>query len=170
MAPNWLPHKWLDKWQKPWTVNPWRLSDVRFKRALRRHGYLSPHFRTAEFASKGDGCGCPAASIPRRYQPRTGVLAFKLERVRHEIGDESIGVLSGYRSPCHNKCVGGAGASEHMAGRAIDPIKPGGVSNSDFNSAMEAEFHGGGIGRGCNSGKVMHVDTGPERRWCYPNS
>jgi hypothetical protein len=167
MTPSWLPHKWEGKWEKPWQVKPGRLSDVGFKRALRKHGYASPHFRLAEFASKADGCGCGGAGVPRLYRKRTQKLAFKLERVRHAIGNHSIGVLSGYRSSCHNGCVGGASASEHKTGRAIDPIKPGQVSWDKFNDAMEDEFRRYGIGRGCASGNVQHVDTGPERRWCY---
>lgn len=167
-APSWLPEKYHNEWRSPQRVAPAGIKDRGFRKVLRAHGYASPNFRLSEFASKADGCGCSPAQPPR--PKRIQRLCFKLERVRHHLGDHAIGVLSGYRSPCHNSCVGGASASEHMDCQAIDPIKPDAVSWDEFNAAMRREFENGGIGSGCVSGHVMHVDTGAARRWCYPGS
>jgi LCP family protein required for cell wall assembly len=167
-VPKWVEvGGWTEGWLKPWTVGPGPLRWRRFKRQLRKRGLLSPHYTVDEFASKAGKCGC-ARSFPKRKQRKAQQLAFRLERCRHRLGDRQIGVLSGYRSPRHNHCVGGAPASRHVVGDAIDPIKPSGVPWAKFNRVLAAEFDGGGIGRGCDTGQVQHVDVGRKRRWCYP--
>lgn len=159
---------WRYWWQRPWRVPKRNIKAVGFKRALRRHGYLSPNFRTSEFASKADRCGCPRRKPRGLKRLRAQKLAFKLERVRYRLGNEPIGVLSGYRSNCHNDCVRGASQSQHKKGRAIDPLPRGNYSWNDFDREMAREFINGGIGRGAVTGTVQHVDTGPQRRWTYP--
>lgn len=160
-------HTWRYWWQRPWTVPRRNIKAVGFKRALRRHGRLSPNFRIVEFRSKRDPCGCPGRNPRGLKRLRAQKLAFKLERVRHRLGNEPIGVLSGYRSSCHNACVGGASRSQHKTGRAIDPLLRGNYSRRDFDQEMAREFDNGGIGRGSVTGYVQHVDTGKRRRWFY---
>lgn len=75
-------------------------------------GYaLSPHFRLGEFASK-DGADKVLISTE---------LIAKLEELR-DYGDFSIVINSGYRTASHNRKVGGAGASQHVAGNAADIV------------------------------------------------
>lgn len=69
---------------------------------------LSPHFTALEFASKGNG-NC--------FVRRELILA--LEQLRALI-DRPIPIISGYRDPAHNRRVGGATRSLHMAGAAAD--------------------------------------------------
>lgn len=47
---------------------------------------------------------------------KTAVLA---DAIREEVG-RPLAVLSGYRSPAHNKAIGGAEASRHMWFQALD--------------------------------------------------
>lgn len=85
----------------------------------------------------------------------------KLQALRDRLGKPLI-LTSAYRSPEHNKRVGGAKNSRHMQGDAFDVM----MTNHDpyvFESAARAVgFSGFGFYR--KSG-FIHVDTGPERSW-----
>jgi hypothetical protein len=85
----------------------------------------------------------------------------KLQTLRLRLGKPLI-VLSAYRSPEHNRAVGGAKASKHMDGIAFDIA----MANHDpvaFEAAARAVgFQGFGFYR--RSG-FMHIDLGPARSW-----
>jgi len=105
-------HPFRKMWAKPWTRRARR--SARFKRFCWRHGFVSPHFTRAEWASK-DG-----TSVPKSLRKNAQRQGFKCEQLRHALGDDSISALSYYRSPSHNAAVGGASASRHMSADACD--------------------------------------------------
>lgn len=70
---------------------------------------LSEHFYVREFACK-DGC---------KYVLISKILVRILEKLRQKIGEE-IYINSGFRTPEHNKAVGGAILSYHQYGMAAD--------------------------------------------------
>lgn len=161
------PHE-LEKWREPWKVGLASHSGADFKRKLREHGYLSPHFTIAESQSKGgDRCGCPAERPSGDDLRRAQYHAFALERVRHKLGDRSMTPLSWFRTDCHNRCVGGATASQHREGWATDwsDAERARLGGEAFDRAMLAQFANGG--RGMDDGNVRHVDNGPPRTWEY---
>jgi len=85
----------------------------------------------------------------------------KLQALRDRLGKPLI-VRSAYRSPEHNRAVGGATWSKHMDGAAFDIA----LSNHD-PVAFEATARAVGfLGFGFypRSG-FIHVDLGPERQW-----
>lgn len=82
-------------------------------------------------------------------------LIIKLERLRHELGDRPVTITSGYRTPAHNKLVGGASNSQHLYGRASD-IKVKGVSPSKVYEVADRIFAKGGVGK---YPTFVHVDT-----------
>ncbi|NMF98375.1 D-Ala-D-Ala carboxypeptidase family metallohydrolase [Aromatoleum toluolicum] len=49
-------------------------------------------------------------------------LAEVLERIRAAVGNRTVTVTSGYRSPALNQRIGGSRASAHMDGRAADIV------------------------------------------------
>jgi Peptidase M15 len=155
---------WKGWWLRPWTVPLDSDRAVAYKRKLRRHGRYSTHITIAEWRSHPDRCGCPVTASP--YPRRTQKLAFKVERVRHRLGDIPIGNLSAYRSPCHERCIGGL-FGYHPRGQALDPVKPPGMSATAWNAPWLREFGGGGIGIQRSTGVIRHVDTGARRRWFY---
>ncbi|CUA90382.1 Peptidase M15 [Chelatococcus sambhunathii] len=85
----------------------------------------------------------------------------KLQALRDRLGKPLI-VRSAYRSPAHNRAVGGAPRSKHMDGTAFDIA----MANHDpvaFEAAARAV---GFLGFGYypRSG-FMHIDLGPARQW-----
>jgi len=108
---------------------------------------------TAEIASRREGA----------IRINTEALD-KLQSLRNRLGKPLI-VRSAYRSPAHNKAVGGAPRSKHMDGTAFDIA----MSNHDpvaFEAAARAV---GFLGFGYypRSG-FMHIDLGPARSWGDP--
>ena len=109
-----------------------------------------PNFSPAEIACRGTGkllINEPALD--------------KLQALRDRLGKPLI-VRSAYRSPEHNRAVGGATRSKHMDGAAFDI----GMANHDPVAFETAAREVGFLGFGFypRSG-FMHVDLGPARQW-----
>jgi hypothetical protein len=85
----------------------------------------------------------------------------KLQALRDRLGKPLI-VRSAYRSPEHNRAVGGANRSRHMQGAAFDIA----MANHDPMAFEAAARAVGFLGFGFypRSG-FMHVDLGPARQW-----
>lgn len=85
----------------------------------------------------------------------------KLQALRDRLGKPLI-VRSAYRSPAHNRAVGGAPRSKHMDGTAFD-IAMAKHDPVAFEAAARAV---GFLGFGYypRSG-FMHIDLGPARQW-----
>ncbi|MFE6763336.1 D-Ala-D-Ala carboxypeptidase family metallohydrolase [Streptomyces sp. NPDC057689] len=92
---------------------------------------------------------------------------WKLEALRHALGDRPITVNSGFRSKSCNSAVGGASNSRHMYGDAADL---GGIAFCTL--AKEARNHGfnGILGPGYpDHNDHVHVNQGPSHYWSAPN-
>lgn len=76
-------------------------------------GNITRNFSWHEFGSH-DG-----KAIPRKYMGHVRELAKNLQVLRDHIG-KPIKITSGYRSPEHNKRVGGVKNSQHLFGKAAD--------------------------------------------------
>lgn len=103
------------------------------------------NFKISEFASK-DGGGLPKGGMDSN-------LITKLEQLRYNLGNKAIVVTSGYRTPTHNKAVGGATNSQHLYGKAADIVVRG-VSASKVYATADKIFNG--VGKYPN---FTHVDT-----------
>ena len=107
-----------------------------------------PDFSPAEIACRGTG----------KLLVNEAALD-KLQALRDRLGTPLI-VRSAYRSPEHNRAVGGAKRSKHMEGAAFD-IAMGNHDPAAFEAAArEVGFLGFGFYP--RSG-FMHVDLGPKR-------
>lgn len=109
-----------------------------------------PNFSPAEIACRGTGkllVNEPALD--------------KLQSLRDRLGKPLI-VRSAYRSPEHNRAVGGATRSKHMDGAAFDIA----MANHDPVAFEAAAGAVGFLGFGFypRSG-FIHVDLGPARQW-----
>ena len=90
-------------------------------------------------------------------------LVKLLENIREASGGKSVTINSGYRSPEHNKAVGGVSNSQHVKGTAADIV----VADTDpLTVGQIAEYYlntKGGIGV---YKSFTHVDTRANRsRW-----
>ncbi len=109
---------------------------------------LTPHFRLSEFACRCCHHVCIDGRVP-----------ILLEGLRAMVG-KPIFINSAYRCPSHNKAVGGAKASKHMDGTAID-IRCQGMQPEELaRFARKIGFYGIGIYPG-----FIHADLGPVREW-----
>ncbi len=116
---------------------------------------LSANFISSEFVCP---C-CKSLQIDMR-------LIKGLEDLRSRIG-KPLKITSGYRCPEHNKKVGGAQASEHVKGLAVDVALPKGITLEEmFKAASQVpQFANGGIGLYPQEGFV-HLDVrGVTARW-----
>jgi hypothetical protein len=109
-----------------------------------------PSFSPAEIACRGTGA----------IRINTEAMD-KLQSLRNRLGKPLI-VRSAYRSPEHNRAVGGAPASKHMQGTAFDIA----MTNHDPAAFEAAARAVGFLGFGFypRSG-FIHVDLGPARQW-----
>jgi uncharacterized protein YcbK (DUF882 family) len=103
-------------------------------------GDLSAHFSRWEFVDHTTG---------GLVGPDPALIEL-LERIRASVG-RPLRIVSGYRSPTHNRAVGGARRSYHLTGRAADFER--GVVPVSVAVAAGA----GGIGS-CD-GWAVHIDT-----------
>ena len=112
-----------------------------------------PNFSAAEIACRGTG----AIKINTEAMD-------KLQALRDRLGKPLI-IRSAYRSPEHNRAVGGAPASKHMQGTAFDIA----MANHDPMAFADAARAIGFLGFGTypRSG-FMHIDLGPARSWGDP--
>ena len=112
--------------------------------------WLWPNFSPAEIACRGTG----------RLLVNEPALD-KLQALRDQLGKPLI-VRSAYRSPEHNRAVGGATRSKHMDGAAFDIT----MTNHDPVAFEAAARKAGFLGFGFypRSG-FIHVDIGPARQW-----
>jgi hypothetical protein len=109
-----------------------------------------PNFSPAEIACRGTG--------QLKLHPEA---MDKLQALRDRLGKPLIN-RSAYRSPEHNRAVGGATRSKHMDGTAFDIA----MSNHDPVAFEAAAREVGFLGFGTypRSG-FMHIDLGPARAW-----
>lgn len=98
-------------------THPWTRSARRSKAARRyldRRGYITPHFSWASYACTD---GTP---VPHHLRPNAVRLHWKLEQLRHALGDISVDVDGPYRTKRKNQQVGGASDSRHVHADGAD--------------------------------------------------
>lgn len=121
---------------------------------------LTKNFKLIEFMSKD---GTP---VPDKYLDNVKELAKNLQVLRGYLG-EPISINSGYRSPAHNKKVGGKPQSQHLTASAAD-ITTRSKTPKQLKAIVEAlikedKLKIGGIGLYPG---FLHVDIRKEKaRW-----
>lgn len=113
---------------------------------------VSTNFRVREFACSD---GSDAIFVDSE-------LIKVLQNIRTHFG-KSVTITSAYRTPTHNKKVGGETYSQHIYGKAAD-LKVSGVSPKKVSAYAETLLKNrGGIG---TYSTFSHIDTRPNKsRW-----
>ena len=89
-------------------------------------------------------------------------LVRLLQQIRDHFGAQVI-INSAYRTPAHNKAVGGAAGSQHLRGTAADIVVSGATPLEVAQYAEHLQPHSGGIGV---YKSFTHVDVRAKRyRW-----
>ncbi len=104
---------------------------------------ITPHF-TQEEADCRDG-----TAVPVEYMPNVLHVFTQLEVLRAAVG-EPINCNDVYRSPAHNKAVGGAPNSQHLIGKACD-FWVNGMTSTEVHTKIEeliaeGKMEQGGLG------------------------
>lgn len=122
---------------------------------------LTENFNLAEFACK-DG-----TEVPQKFYINVKDLAVQLQVLRDYLG-VPVHINSAYRTPKHNKAVGGATNSMHLKAMAADitvrDFTPKEVHEAITHLISEKKMRDGGLGlyKG-----FVHYDIGKPRRWNY---
>ncbi len=121
---------------------------------------ITDNFNSEEFDCK-DGTKYPEELIQTCLKP----LCQALEEIRKITGP--IHILSGYRTPKHNKKVGGAKNSHHVKGVAVDiatrNLDPKALYKAILRLILQKKIPEGGIGL---YKSWVHYDLRGERaRW-----
>lgn len=129
---------------------PDQVKTYRHWRDVPKRDWRWSNFSPAEIACRGTG--------QLKLHPEA---MDKLQALRDRLGKPLI-IRSAYRSPEHNRAVGGAARSKHMDGTAFDIA----MSNHDPVAFEAAAREVGFLGFGFypRSG-FMHIDLGPARSW-----
>ena len=69
-------------------------------------------------------------------------VAERLEKVREQLDNRPIIITSGWRDALTNRVVGGAQASRHLTGEAVD-IRVAGMTPKAVQDALEETWRGG---------------------------
>lgn len=123
---------------------------------------LTKNFSKKEFDSK-DG-----SQMPQDVFVNIQKLANQLQVLRDYLG-KPISINSAYRSPSHNKSVGGAKNSQHLYGKASD-IKVKGMTPKQVYDAIvrlisQGDMLQGGLGL---YNTFVHYDIrGTKARWDF---
>ena len=125
------------------------------------------HFKYSELNSCNSswGGGMVSASTAKANALLT---MWRLEALRHALGDKPINISSGFRSKACNSRVGGASNSRHMYGDAADLVG----SHSFCTLAKQARNHGfwSILGPGYpDHNDHVHVSGRSSRYWSAPN-
>jgi hypothetical protein len=165
-APKGLPRRTRWLWNHPW----WRAARVSpaLRRALDKRGMITPHFSWDEMR------GTDGTPVPVNLRPNSVRHAWKLEQLRHALASAArrrgliftgISIDGPYRTPAHNRAVGGAANSRHTYGDASDHFvgqvqrwqNETGLSRGQILSLCERIYARGGVG---NEGTgTLHLDS-----------
>ena len=127
------------------------------------NGVEGPQDANESTTSTFERASDPQLNFLPHTDPRISTdLKNKLIRLAKDWG-QTLVITSAYRSPIHNKNVGGKDRSEHKNGKAVDIVMDG-YSNSDRIVFIEKAIQNGLTGIGVYN-TFIHVDIGGKRCW-----
>jgi zinc D-Ala-D-Ala carboxypeptidase len=138
--------------------------------ALQDDDCTPAHFSYAEMDDGCGGSGFDGGAVSTSTARSNALRAmWKLEAMRHALGDRPLIVTSAFRSRSCNAAVGGASSSRHLYGDAADLVSR---DYSLCTLARQARSHGfrGILGPGYpGHNDHTHVDHRSSRFWSAPS-
>jgi len=122
---------------------------------------LTKNFTRQEFDCN-DG-----TQVPEQYMPNCKKVAENLQALRDYLKEPVLITGSGYRTPTHNKAVGGAKNSQHLYANAAD-INVRSKSPKQLAAVIEKLIKAGKMeqgGIGIYKGFVHYDRRGTKARW-----
>ena len=140
------------------------------RRSLRRSGRSGKHgLANRHRASVQRGWRRRAKGFDYRTANRgvnTSCFPARLRALLHKVSvhyGRQLIITSGYRSPYHNRRIGGARRSQHMHCKAADFYIPG-VNKYALARYLKRLPGRGGVGT-YSGNRTVHLDIGPRRSW-----
>jgi len=137
-----------------WQLAPDNRSDIRtFERSQHFDYRLAVNGETTNFTVGQFASGCGAGEIRL-----DGLMIYYLHNFDMYF-DGDMTITSGYRSPTHDRNVGGSGSGQHTQGRAVDFWIEGYTANALRALALELGFNDWfGFTYNINW-RTIHIDT-----------
>lgn len=132
---------------------------IRYSLAKDSSKKLSDHFTVKEFASINS-----AGKVFTDIVYVNNILIMSLERLYTVLGCANNGYIrinSGYRSPSHDKSVGGSGTGEHTKGNAADIVccANGKIIDARIVCCIAADLGFSGVANISKNYQAVHVDV-----------
>jgi zinc D-Ala-D-Ala carboxypeptidase len=125
------------------------------------------HFSYTEL-TQSSACGSQLPFASASVKANLLRVMWRLEALRHQLGDRSITITSGFRTPDCDVRVGGSGSGTHTLGMAADMTGSPGLCQL-AQQARSAGFNGI-FGPGFpDHNDHTHVDIRASRSWSAPN-
>lgn len=152
--------------------------------ALQDDDGSTAHFDWAEFKqNRNSRCSKKAnryagtfkgGPVPRkRVKRNVKRLMWRLEALRAKLGDNPIGINSGFRSIAYNECIGGASKSQHLYGSAADMRVANTDNRKTRNKAKKSQVYGIGCYASFTHNHLdlrLHNEDLPEAQfWWWPD-
>lgn len=154
----------IASWLRKWTSEPLNENETESDNMGNLQYKSTGEPKTANFSLSELACK-DGTAVPKIYYGNAQSLMEQLQIIRDYIG-VPIHINSGYRTPQHNKSVGGATNSMHLLTKAADLVAVGFTAATLANKIEElikaGKIKNGGVGR---YSSFVHYDIGLTRRW-----